>query len=207
MKLQRVILVLALFAGEALVQSDAMAQFGGGMGGGIGGARGGRAGRGSDSRGAESQNGSSEVRAARAATPDAESYALITYRLSLLQEVLKLGADQEPAWHAFEGKVIAYAGDLARERTRVMRYATSSVPQVSGLEHIAQAVDMARNRSVALEDVEAAAKNLYQVLSNEQKALADARIPTFISPRPVGNAAGSSGDGLPDLGGVPRPPR
>jgi len=61
-------------------------------------------------------------------------------------------------------------------------------------------VDSARNRLAALEEVETAAKALYQALNPTQRALADMRIPTIIAPRPAVSAAFGSGSNLPDLG-------
>ena len=108
-------------------------------------------------------------------------------------------AEQNAAWQSFADKTRAYAGDLARERARGMRTSYANPATTNGLQHLGQAVDAAQNRLAALQEVESAARVLYQAFSPEQKVLADMRIPTIIAPRPVGPPAGGTGANLPDM--------
>jgi hypothetical protein len=152
---------------------DAQAQMGG-MGGGMGGMGRGRGG-GEGSRGQESRA------KAPLATPDPDSFEQVDYRLSLLEDALKLKDDQLAPWRAFQAKTRDYAQDVVRERGREAM--SVSATQMRGLPHIGQAVDAARNRLAALEDVEGAARVLYAVLSPAQQAVADVGIPAIVAPR------------------------
>ena len=198
MKRNALILRLTVLFSAFLLISDASAQFGGG-----GGVFGGGRSSGRSNRGGDSQGGNSSSRNERqVAPPEANSYEQIEFRLALLEEDLKLTPSQSDAWQSFAEKVRAYAGDLARERTRAMRAQTPDTKPGFGLQHVALAVDSARNRMAALEAVESTAKGLYQTLTPDQKSLADIRIPTFVVPRPMANPnAGSSR--LPDIGPPP----
>jgi len=110
MKPENLVLAVAIIVATCVSIPDASAQFGGSFGG----ARGSRG-----SRGGESQGGNRDNRNQRpAAAPDANSYEQIDYRLSLLQEDIKLTAEQSAAWQAFASKARSYVGDLAHERSR-----------------------------------------------------------------------------------------
>lgn len=201
MSLRRFVFVVASVAGLMLAGVDlAQAQFGGATGGVFGG-------RGMP-RGDRSMGGgerSADRGPARDSfQPDPASYEMIDYRLSLLEDDLKLTPPQQSLWRAFAEKSLAYASDLARERTRALR--AQQAPGVSaaiGLQHVAQAVDAARNRLTALEEVEGTARALYATLTPEQRTLADRRLPTFIAPVPVALPR-DRGDGLPGLSGETR---
>jgi hypothetical protein len=203
MKQHRLIALFAVLFSALLVISDASAQFGGG-GGVFGGSRsGGKSGRGSDSQG----SGSGSRNERQVTSPDSNSYDQIDYRLSLLQEDLKLKTEQNDAWQLFASKTRAYAGDLARERARLMQTSYANTAQTNALQHIGQSVDAAQNRLTALQDVESSAKVLYQTLTPEQKNLADMRIPTIIAPRPTAPGGNNAGSNLPDLGSSAKPSR
>lgn len=194
---RRVMFIVVVVAGLLLAGMDlAQAQFGGGTGGVFGG-------RGMP-RGAAPGGAGERGPGRDSFQPDPASYEMIDYRLSLLEDDLKLAVPQQPLWRAFADKALAYASDLARERTRILRAQQSpGVAPAAGLQHLAQAVDAARNRLTALEEVEATARALYAALSPEQKTLADRRLPTFIAPVPVTQAR-DRGDGLPGLAGEGR---
>jgi hypothetical protein len=181
---------LALAFGAA----DTFAQFGsrGGMGG-MGGMSGG-------SRGGHGNSGGNSDKTNRQPQVDPNSYEQIEYRLSLLEEDLKLQQGQVAAWNTFADRVRAYAGDLAREHARAMTVSSTGSTAVGGIEHIEQAADSARNRATALDDIGAAAKTLYAGLTPDQKMLADARIVTFVAPPPRVTPGSDSGSNLPDLG-------
>lgn len=189
-----IVIALVLAAGG---MDAAWAQFGGsgGVFGGRGGAPRGDRGLGTPPRGGERGPARDNFQ------PDPASYEMIDYRLSMLQDDLKLTPAQQPLWRAFADKTLGYAGDLARERNRALRVqqaATSAPPM--GLQHLGQAVDAARNRLTALEEVESTAKALYGALTPEQKGLADRRLPTFIAPV-SGQPVRDPGEGLPRLSG------
>ena len=190
----RAVRIGAALLAATLMSAEAFAQFSvyGGRGGRPGGAVGGARGIEPPPQGSGSRN------ERRVTAPDAGSYEQIEYRLSALQDELKLAPAQDAAWQAFAAKTRAYAADIARERARNLR-ASASVALPDGQQHVTQAVDAARNRLAALEEVEAALKALMPVLTPEQQALADLRIPLLIAPRPSG-FPGVAGDALPDLG-------
>jgi hypothetical protein len=178
-----IVLTLAL----ALVATDSLAQLGGsGFGG--------RGSRGMNRGDAATRSGGP----VRPVQSEESLYDQAEYRLSLLEEDLHLQPEQRKAWQSFADKVRAYAGDLARERTR-LTVSSSAL----GLQHIDHAVDIARNRLTALEEISAAAKALYASLSPEQKTLADTRIVSIVAPRPFTAGAPGNASALPDLGGGP----
>ena len=106
--------------------------------------------------------------------------------LAELREDLKLTADQQAAWDAYARNVEALASDVARERNR-----TKEVMQMKVLQRLDHAVDVARNRLTAVEDIAAAAKKLYAGLTPEQQSMADPRLATAIAA-----ASGSANSGI-----------
>ena len=191
-----ILAVLVLMMGAA----ESYAQFGGRA------SRGGGGVFGSGARGSSPQNENNRV--ARPTPPDAESYDVIEYRLSLLEEGLRLQATQLKSWDTFAQKVRAYASDLARERARALAAPSGSAANVGGIRHIEQAADSARNHATALDDIAAAAKALYSGLTSEQTALADIRIPTIVAPAPPRAAPGNHNEfNLPYIGSGSRPAR
>ncbi len=172
------ILILVAAGTTTLLVPDALAQVGGGFGGSMGGGMGGRSHGGRNTNGDTS--GESKTNAEkRPEIPDPNGFEQISYRLSLIQEELKLEPGQLGAWLSFASKVRSYAADLAREKSNV----SANAFQAIGLQHIEQALDTARNRLTALEDIESSTKSLYFALKPEQKILLDKRIPTIVAPR------------------------
>ena len=110
-----------------------------------------------------------------------------------------------PQWQDFQKKVRLYAADVARQRAARTAPVSLAAAQPGAQRHLAQAVDDARNRLAALEDVEAAARALLQVLGDDQRALADTRIPTIVAPRPLAQPA--TEPTLPRGGGATPPAR
>jgi len=182
-KLYRTICLCTALSLMSLLACEAQAQMGG-MGGM------GRSGRGSrDSGGGPDSN--ADCRPAQGKAPDAGSPVQVNFRLSQLQDALHLRAEQTATWQSFAAKARALAEDISREQGRTMdlRPGADSGPAL-GLKHLRQAADAARNRSTALEDIEATATALYKTLTPEQKSLADARVPEIVAPRaiaPVGS--------------------
>jgi hypothetical protein len=170
--------------------TDAMAQFGGGMPGGR--ARGGRMDRGG-SPGLD-----------RPAMQEQESMTdLVAFRLELLQEDLKLSREQERAWINYEERTKALAADISRERSR-----TQSAMSMNAMQQVNHAVDTARDRLTAWEEIASAAKALYDSLTPQQKELADARFPSIVSALSAGSANGSlsRSEGTADKRGPGRSP-
>ncbi|HSQ03725.1 MAG TPA: Spy/CpxP family protein refolding chaperone, partial [Burkholderiales bacterium] len=96
-------------------------------------------------------------------------------RLGLLEDDLQLTGAQQAAWQRYADRVKAMANDIARERTRAEPAERQTVVQ-----QIDRAVDVARNRLTALEDIAAAAKSLYGVLTPEQQTRADPRLANIV---------------------------
>jgi hypothetical protein len=117
----------------------------------------------------------------RVARPAPDTYEQMERDLALLEADLQLQSQQKQSWQAFAGKVRDYAGELSRER------AQAAVPRsegaaVDGLQHIQHLTDAARTRLSDLQEIRAAADELYATLSPDQKKIADTRIVTMIAP-------------------------
>ncbi|HYT15696.1 MAG TPA: Spy/CpxP family protein refolding chaperone [Burkholderiales bacterium] len=126
-----------------------------------------------------SRRGSGRVgpdRAAKAQEKPQNSVDQLALILAELQEDLKLTANQQAAWDAYVRDVEALASDVARERDR-----TKEVMQMKVLQRLDHAVDVARDRLTAVEDIAAAAKKLHAGLTPEQQSVADPRLATAIA--------------------------
>jgi hypothetical protein len=151
-----------------LVAADATAQFGG-----------------SGRRGMRMDKGGQSAAGRPAAQENVTD--VVEYRLALLQEDLNLTRDQESGWATYEDRVKALATDISRERGRAQ-----STISMNAVEETNHAVDIARNRLTAWEDIATAAKALYAGLTPQQKLLADQRFPSIVLLLTVGSAAGPS---------------
>jgi len=105
------------------------------------------------------------------ATGERSQINQLEYAIEELREDLKLQPQQQASWDRYVDKVRAIADDATRDRDRLRRE-----PDMSGMQRIDYAVDVARNRYTALEDAADAAKALYKSLSPEQQKSADRRI-------------------------------
>jgi hypothetical protein len=145
-------------------------------------------------------------RGERPAGPEALT-DLVEFRLQSFQEDLKLSPNQQKLWEPYADKVRALTGDIVRERTRAQ---AQTGAQLTAPQQIDHALDVARNRLTALEDVAVSAKALYEGLMPEQKLLADSRFATIVpllagSAQPSGAPAQMSGPRPgPDGGRGPR---
>jgi hypothetical protein len=92
-----------------------------------------------------------------------------------LREDLKLTPPQQPAWDRYVDKVRAIADDATRDGDRSRRER-----DMTGVQRIDAAVDLARNRYTALEDAGDAAKALYKTLTPEQQKVGDQRLANVI---------------------------
>lgn len=179
MKVARTAFLFFLAGISALSAPQLMAQFRGGIPGG-GGPGGGMRGGGRDGAADSTRN---QRPAVQQNVPGQTEVIMHE-----LYEDLKLTPAQQPAWQSYADKVQALASDLARERSR----AQAGVPvgaQSNALQQIDRTLDTARNRLTGLEDIAAAAKNLYESLTPEQKSVADSRlaktIPNSAAERPA----------------------
>lgn len=190
MNLLRGIVSGLLAATVAFSAPDLLAQFPGGKSGSSGRMRGGAAAGG--------------IQAPRPSA-DGSIVELVEFRLNLLEEDLRLTATQQRLWDPYAERVRALAADIARERTP-----STSIAPPTAMQQMNRAIDIARNRLTALEDVGAAAKVFYDGLSPEQKMLADSRFATIIQPitgsAPQGGAPEAAGRSQrpPDSGFSPR---
>jgi len=98
-------------------------------------------------------------------------------RLGMLEEDLRLSAEQRAAWQSYADKVRSLINDIGRDRER----SPLGGAEMSSLAQINRTVDAARNRLTALEDIAASAKTLYGSLSPQQKVVADPRLATIVS--------------------------
>jgi periplasmic protein CpxP/Spy len=92
-----------------------------------------------------------------------------------LREDLKLAPEQQNAWEAYVGKLRGLASDISRENARA-----KEIAQMDVLQRIDHAVDVAGERMTAMEEIAAAAKKLYAVLTPEQRSIANPRLATIV---------------------------
>lgn len=95
--------------------------------------------------------------------------AMAEDRLGKLHDVLKLNAEQEPAWVEFRTAISAQAGKAA-ERMRDWRDGPRPASAIERLDRGQQALDEGRS---ALADVATATRRFYATLSKEQQARFD----------------------------------
>jgi hypothetical protein len=182
MKPYLMILAAFVFISSLLLVPDVYAQFsgsGGGMGGGRGGARSGERGKGCDS--GEKPDAS---KSPMGQAPDMMGREQLEYKLNTLQVDLHLNPEQTALWLPYADQVLALESDLSRQRARsVSASATQGTgPAGAGVRQIANAVDTARNRLTALENIETASRALYKSLQPEQTTMADLRSSEFLTP-------------------------
>lgn len=91
-------------------------------------------------------------------------------RLAFLKNELKITADQEAAWEAYAKQAKAQAATVETLRTQ------PPVTAQTTPERLEQRAEFAKQRSEQLKATSTAVKNLYAVLTPEQKAIADQRL-------------------------------
>lgn len=106
----------------------------------------------------------------------------IRLQLTDVRLALKLTADQNASWQTYENKILALLADLGRG------VSTPSGDRAPG--QIERKVDLVRNRLTAMEEISEAAKMLYAILSDEQKAVADRMLAGTVPALYSGAAAG-----------------
>ena len=162
-----------------LFVSCASAQYGGS--GGMGGGRKGMgSGNGSQQSPRKDPQGECNLSQTNA---DAVPFDLVESRLMILEADLKLTEPQYPVWQVFQKKVDAYASEVVKQYAPSTSLLATNYQEVNGLKYLSQTVDRVRNRYVLLEDIEAAAKQLYKRLATDQKSLLDMRMAAIVGPR------------------------
>jgi hypothetical protein len=152
MKTRTILLAAALLGALSLAaMGEALAQFGGGAGSGMG-----RRGGAGSTRDAAGQ--SSEV--TRLSANDQFRMQLTDTRLAL-----KLSPEQNAAWQSYEDKVV---GLIAEHAPSASASSGESAPR-----QIDRNTELLRGRLAAMQDLSEAAKKLYAILSDEQKAVAE----------------------------------
>ena len=94
--------------------------------------------------------------------------------LAALKVELKITPDQDTAWQAFTTKARQQADTMIARRAQ-MTSAAPATPQ-SAPDRLAQRTEFAKQRIAGMETMTAAVKDLYAVLTPEQKALADQQL-------------------------------
>lgn len=178
------VLAAFVFISSFLLVPDVYAQFGGGgMGGGMGGGRGG-APSGERGKGCDAGDRADAGKGLKGNQPAPMNHAQLLYQLDALRTDLRLAPDQAAQWQPFAERVLALEADLSRQLSRSI--SASEMEQkgqaADGIRQVARAVDTARNRLTALEDIEASSRALYQTLQPDQKTMANARLGAFLAP-------------------------
>ena len=93
--------------------------------------------------------------------------AFVDARLAYLKTELKITGEQDAAWQA-------YAGQMKQQAERMQALFTqAATPAQSAPERADQRAQFAKQRAAAMEANSGALKNLYAVLTPEQKTIAD----------------------------------
>jgi protein CpxP len=100
--------------------------------------------------------------------------AAVEGHLAALKVELKITPDQDAAWQAFTTKARQQADTMIARRAKMFSQAPAT-PQ-SAPERLAQRTEFAKQGVASLEVMSAAVKDLYAVLTPEQKALADRQL-------------------------------
>ena len=182
---------------------ESFAQWGGSQGSGIPGMPGMRRGAGRNASNPDSSSTSANTHISMP-TPGSHllTYEQIETGLSRLEESLKLTPEQSKAWGNFAIKVRLYASDVAKERAKLNNDSSATI---DGLKFLNQSTEDAKNRYTSLKEVDETAKPLYKLLSAEQKASFDSKVPTFINASPKRLMPSQPNYNLPELGGSPSP--
>ena len=192
-------IILSFLALVAILPiKESFAQWGGSQGSGMPGMRRG-AGRNASNLDSSSTSANTHI------SMPAPGSHLLTYEqieagLSRLEESLKLKPEQSKAWSNFAIKVRLYASDVAKERAKLNNDSSATV---DGLKFLSQSTEDAKNRYASLKEVDESAKPLYKLLTAEQKASFDSKVPTFINASPKRLAPSQPNYNLPELGGSP----
>lgn len=109
--------------------------------------------------------------------------------LAALKVELKITPDQDTAWQAFTAKARQQADTMIAGRAQRLSQAPAT-PQAAP-ERLAQRTEFAKQRIADMETMTAAVKDLYGVLTPEQKTLAD----QYLAHGPMGGGGHGMGGG------------
>jgi len=96
-------------------------------------------------------------------------------RLTRLKADLKITSAQEPAWNAYAEQVKQHAGEMQALHNQ-MRERASGNTRPSAPERVERQAQFAKQQGEYLERLAGLTKDLYAVLTPEQKTLADQRL-------------------------------
>jgi hypothetical protein len=100
--------------------------------------------------------------------------AAVEGHLAALKVELKITPDQDKAWQAFTAKAKTQADAMIARRAQVSE--KTSAAKLSAPELLAQRTERMKQGVASMETMTAAVKDLYGVLTPEQKTLADQQI-------------------------------
>ncbi|MBP9713542.1 MAG: Spy/CpxP family protein refolding chaperone [Sterolibacterium sp.] len=104
----------------------------------------------------------------------ADFAAAATARLDKLKTTLKITAAQETAWQAFAGKAKQQIESMQTMRApSPSQPAAANTPALSAPERMDKGIEFMKQRLTNMEAMNTALKDLYAVLTPEQKAVAD----------------------------------
>jgi hypothetical protein len=103
----------------------------------------------------------------------------IRMQLTNTRLALKLTAEQNPAWQSYEDKVIALISEQPQSASD------------SAVKQIDRNAELLRSRLAAMQDLAYAAKDLYAILSGDQKAVAERMLGATVPPAYVGPRSAS----------------
>ena len=115
--------------------------------------------------------------------------AAIEGHVAALKVELKITPDQDTAWQAFTAKARQQAEAMPAQRAQM--FAQMHATDQSTPDRLAQRTEFAKQRIASMETMTAAVKDLYAVLTPEQKALADNQL----AHGPMGGFGGGRGMG------------
>jgi hypothetical protein len=96
-------------------------------------------------------------------------------RLGRLKADLKITSPQEPAWNAYAGQIKQHAGEMQALHNQ-MRERASGNTRPSAPERVERQAQFAKQQQEYLEKLAVLTKDLFTVLTPEQKTLADQRL-------------------------------
>ena len=105
----------------------------------------------------------------------ADPVASADQRLARLKADLKITSAQEPAWNAYAEQIKQHAGEM-QALHGTMHDGTSGNTRPSAPERVERQAQFAKKQQEHLERLAVLTKDLYAVLTPEQKTLADQRL-------------------------------
>jgi protein CpxP len=109
--------------------------------------------------------------------------------LASLKVELKITPDQEKAWQTFTGKARTQADTMIARRAEFSAQAQSGDKTLPAPERLAQRTERMKQGLASMETMTAAVKDLYGVLTPEQKTIADQQL----ARGPMGGFGGGRG--------------